>query len=81
MQTGLARTLFFRREERVPGADYLTQNLGIEQTVIGSDVSGAENRGSCRENGMPARLAPRSAPPMKQIVNDDWTIGVAAATL
>jgi hypothetical protein len=39
MQTVLARTLFFRREEHVPAAYYLTQNLGIEQTVIGSYVS------------------------------------------
>jgi len=38
MQTGLARTLFFRREEHVPAADYLTQNLGIEHTVIGRGV-------------------------------------------
>ena len=38
MQTGLARTLFLRREEHVPGADYLTQILGIEQTVIGRGV-------------------------------------------
>jgi hypothetical protein len=81
MQTGLARTLFFRRQEQVPGADYLTQNLGIEQTVIGSYVGGLKSRFRSREIGIRARLAPRSATPMKQIVNDDWTIGVAAATL
>jgi hypothetical protein len=39
MQTGFARTLFFRREEQVPGADHLTQILGIEQTVTGRGVS------------------------------------------
>jgi hypothetical protein len=39
MQTGLARTLFFRRQQHVPGADYLTQNRGIEQGVIGRGVS------------------------------------------
>jgi hypothetical protein len=53
MQTGLARTLFFRREEHVPGAVYLTQNLGIEQTVIGCGVSALKIAGFwSREKGI-----------------------------
>jgi len=72
---------FFRREEHVLAAYYLTQNLGIEQTVIGSYVSGLKSRFRGREVGIPARRSPRSATPMKQIVNDDWTIGVAVTTL
>jgi hypothetical protein len=53
MQTGLARTLFFRRKEHVPGADYLTQILGIEQMVIGRGASAAKIAGFwSREKGI-----------------------------
>jgi len=80
MQTGLARTLFFRREERVPGADYLTQILGIEQTIVGRGVCPLKSPDSGVGKGTSTTIEARSATPMKQIVNDDWTVGVAATT-
>jgi hypothetical protein len=72
---------FFRRQKHVPGADYLTQNLAIEQTVIGRGVSALKIAGFRSRRGVSATTEARSATPMKQIVNDDWTVGVVVATL
>jgi hypothetical protein len=37
MQTDLARTLFSQRDHRLPGADYLTQNLAMKHYVVVRD--------------------------------------------
>jgi hypothetical protein len=37
MQTVLARTLFSQRDHRLPGADYLTQNLAMKHYVVVRD--------------------------------------------
>jgi hypothetical protein len=73
--------LYSSDQEPVPGADYLTQNLGIEQTVIGRGVCTLKIAGFWGLEGISTTTEARSAMPMKQIVNDDWTVGVAATTL
>jgi hypothetical protein len=81
MQTALARILFYRREDHVPGTDYLTQNSGIEQTIVGHGYSRWQSRNHAGREKTAPRLSHRSAKPMKQIVNDDWTVGSATATV
>jgi hypothetical protein len=86
MQTVLARTLFSRHEDHGPDAAYLTQNLGLQQTVVGRVAIAWEIAVEIEARMPPGerdppRLSSRSAMPMQRIVNDDWTAVVAAATV